>query len=80
MWQFRVWKWCFGFGVDLSLDNLTRHRVTWVDKTRSGDVHKVHFELLIEYNNKYFLLDSMEFVTVTEKFDGKDWYEVLFEN
>lgn len=78
-WKFRLWKWCLGYGLDYSLNKSTRHRVTWVDKKRNGIIKKVGFALLIKHKGRYFLLDSKEFISVTEKFDGKDWYEVLFE-
>lgn len=79
LWNFRVWKWCFGYGLDYSIGPAMRVRIGWSDKKDKGILNKVNFSLVIQNGKKYLLLNKREFIGVTEKFNGKDWYEVLFE-
>lgn len=78
-WIFRVWKWCFGYGLDYSICKDIRVRIGWSDNKSKGVMKKIHFSLLLRNIKKhYMILDDREFVGVTEKFNGKYWYDILF--
>jgi hypothetical protein len=75
MWKFRVWKWCFGFGLDYSLGRNMRERLLC-----KKNFKVISFQIVIKRKGikrkRYMLLDEKEFVGVNDS----GMYKVLFED
>ena len=73
-WKYRIWKWCFGFGLDISIDKNTRVRLLCDENfeiiSRQLVMKKKDFK-----RYRYMLLDDEEFVKVSDA----GMYKVIFE-
>lgn len=73
-WKYRIWKWCFGFGLDISIDKSMRVRLLCDENfeiiSRQLVMKKKDFK-----RYRYMLLDDEEFVKVSDA----GMYKVIFE-
>jgi hypothetical protein len=73
-WKYRIWKWCFGFGLDISIDKSIRVRLLYNENFETVSQGLVIKERSFK-RKRYMVLDDKEFVKV----DDSGMYRIIFE-